>query len=360
MALAGIGDAVLYPLLPVYYSEFQIPLAWVGLMLSANRIVRLLANTAVARAISRWGMKPIVLLGGILATLTTSLYGLGLGLWIFFVARIVWGLSYASLKISTLNYASEVVKNRGFVFGLVESLKSTGAIFALWFGPTIVLAFGIQQGLLLLAGITCLSIPLALGLPNKAPQSVSPVSLLATFQPNSMSLLVGLLALITDGVLVVCLADLLEPMFSRSEYLLAAVAGYLLLKRISMSVVSFINGLMSLRLAPLVLFKSAVIASFFSLVLIGIGYEIIGVVTIFIFNAIIVSFSPLVAISADKDQKRSLQTISSVTTWWDLGAGLGALIGIPLIHVLGQKGLFMGFALLIGVTFISFLNRHGK
>ncbi len=43
MSLALLGDALLYAVLPVYADQFGLTLPWVGVMLSANRFVRVFA-----------------------------------------------------------------------------------------------------------------------------------------------------------------------------------------------------------------------------------------------------------------------------------------------------------------------------
>ena len=49
MSLALLGDALLYAVLPVYAADFGLTLPWVGVMLSANRFVRVFAYGAIAQ-----------------------------------------------------------------------------------------------------------------------------------------------------------------------------------------------------------------------------------------------------------------------------------------------------------------------
>ena len=48
LAIALIGDALIYVVLPLYHQEFGVSLAMVGVLLSLNRWIRLLANSGVA------------------------------------------------------------------------------------------------------------------------------------------------------------------------------------------------------------------------------------------------------------------------------------------------------------------------
>ena len=58
LAVALIGDALIYVVLPLYHREFGISLAMVGVLLSLNRWIRLLANSAVAHLGERIGPPP--------------------------------------------------------------------------------------------------------------------------------------------------------------------------------------------------------------------------------------------------------------------------------------------------------------
>lgn len=44
LTLTLVSDAVLYLLLPLFFDSFGLTLLWVGILLSANRFVRLLIN----------------------------------------------------------------------------------------------------------------------------------------------------------------------------------------------------------------------------------------------------------------------------------------------------------------------------
>src|SRR5690606_2788521 len=93
-ALVGVsilGDTALYTVLPVYAAELGIPLVWVGVILSANRFVRLLSNPIAARLFERAGVAPVFMGGLVLAVVTTASYGLFTHVAVLVVARMLWG-----------------------------------------------------------------------------------------------------------------------------------------------------------------------------------------------------------------------------------------------------------------------------
>lgn len=62
MAFAGLGDAILYPILPIYGKDLGFSVFFIGLLLSVNRFVRILANTQIANLVNYIGMRKKCLL----------------------------------------------------------------------------------------------------------------------------------------------------------------------------------------------------------------------------------------------------------------------------------------------------------
>ena len=79
MSLALLGDALLYAVLPAYAKDFGLTLPWVGIMLSANRFVRVFAYGILARLTQTVGVRRMCIVATITATATTAMYGLGQG-----------------------------------------------------------------------------------------------------------------------------------------------------------------------------------------------------------------------------------------------------------------------------------------
>jgi len=89
MAFAGLGDAILYPILPVYGKQMGLSAFVVGVLLSINRFVRIISNTAIANQIRKWAPKNIMIAASVFVVLFTFSYALQLGLLFLLVARIV-------------------------------------------------------------------------------------------------------------------------------------------------------------------------------------------------------------------------------------------------------------------------------
>jgi MFS family permease len=101
LAFAQPGDTLLYLLLPLHHEVFGVSLAEAGLLLAANRLVRIAGYGWVARFYAErgpWAACLLAALGSVLATLG---YATLSGVWALLVARLLWGLSFAAMNIAT-------------------------------------------------------------------------------------------------------------------------------------------------------------------------------------------------------------------------------------------------------------------
>ena len=167
LSLALIGDALIYAVLPVYAEEFGLTLPWVGVMLSANRFIRVFAYGVIARMTTAIGVRRMCVAGAVLATISTALYGFGQGPVVLLIARIMWGLTYAALLLVTLAYSVEYRAQVGVRVGVGRAVQRLGPIAALIIGAWLVGLVGPNTAFLILAIPTALAIPIALTLPKR-------------------------------------------------------------------------------------------------------------------------------------------------------------------------------------------------
>src|SRR5260370_23301739 len=95
IAVALIGDALIYVVLPLYHQEFGISLAMVGLLLSLNRWIRLLANSAVAHLGETIGPHALMIAAAAGSIVSTSLSGLAAGAELQTARASLWGISFS-------------------------------------------------------------------------------------------------------------------------------------------------------------------------------------------------------------------------------------------------------------------------
>ena len=131
---------------------------WVGVMLSANRIVRVFAYSAIARLTTQFGVRRMCIVAAITATVSTGLYGVSQGPSTMLLARILWGLTYATLVLATLSYAIESRQSAGTRVGVGQAIQRVGPILALLMGTWLVGKVGPNTVFVILAVPTLLAI----------------------------------------------------------------------------------------------------------------------------------------------------------------------------------------------------------
>ena len=94
-SLALLGDQMLYVFLPSHPAAAGIAAASLGIVLSANRFVRLGANSLGGLLSDRLGRRRPYLLGMALALASTAGYLLSSSFWPLLLWRIVWGIAFA-------------------------------------------------------------------------------------------------------------------------------------------------------------------------------------------------------------------------------------------------------------------------
>ncbi|MGY9107076.1 MAG: hypothetical protein ACKVG0_11215, partial [Alphaproteobacteria bacterium] len=105
LSLALLGDVLIYVVLPVNAQLFGITLFWVGVLLAANRLIRIFTYGAIAAIAERIGPRNLAIVSAVAAAISTLVYGLGTGAPILLAARILWGLCFAALTLVVFAYA---------------------------------------------------------------------------------------------------------------------------------------------------------------------------------------------------------------------------------------------------------------
>jgi MFS family permease len=166
LALALLGDALLYVALPVDAALFGVSAGSVGLLLSANRLVRIVSYGAIARLADRLGPRGLTLLEAAAATVSTLGYGLVRGVLPLLLLRLVWGLAFGALSLTTVVYATEEPARAGARMGASRAWTAMGPLLALTSGPLLAARWGSPAAFLVLGSLTALAVPLAASLPR--------------------------------------------------------------------------------------------------------------------------------------------------------------------------------------------------
>jgi DHA1 family multidrug resistance protein-like MFS transporter len=323
MAFAGMGDAFLYPFLPLYAPTLNIPLAWVGILLSVNRFARILLSPLIIKTIRNFGLRSVTISACILAICSTFGYGLNLGLtvWLFF--RIMWGLCFSALRISTASYAI-INSNQGLAVGLSNGIYEIGPMLALWIGPIILFYFETEYIFHLLALLSMLAFYFAYNVPSTKYIPPKQQSTKIKF-PSIINILTFLTAFVAEGVLIITLTLFIQQHYKISSLNATSIgAGFLLFRRIGSILVSPAAGILAEHFGFKRILTGSLLAISTGIILLVNNIFVPAVITIFCFNIILNAIFPIIA---SRDSTDKIGAIAQNSIGKDAGAAIGTLVG---------------------------------
>ncbi|MCC7370924.1 MAG: MFS transporter [Chloroflexi bacterium] len=180
MSLALLGDSLLYVALPAHAAELGLPLWAVGILLGANRIVRLATNVLAGRLFTRVGGRRPVIAAAVASAVSTAMYGLTPAFVPFVAARMIWGTCFSILRLGsfTVVLAASTAATRGRMIGVYQSVSRIGSVASLLLGSLLVEVIGYHATFILLGIATTPAILLTLLVPERAyhsaPSQASP------------------------------------------------------------------------------------------------------------------------------------------------------------------------------------------
>jgi len=336
MSFALLGDALLYAVLPAYAESFGLTLPWVGVMLSANRIVRVFAYGAIAKLTHTLGVRQMCIAAAITATLSTALYGIVQGPTLMLAARILWGLTYATLVLVCLSYAIEARERAGTRVGVSQAIQRTGPVFALFSGAWLVSYVGPNTVFLILAIPTALAIPLALTLPRDIKPKTKYSNPVSFTRPKPIDVLFFLQGYGVDGVFAVSITLI----FARDTSLSNAVMGggaLLAMRHFGEAIGAPLFGWIADRFgAPRIFFIAAVL-TMLGFIGVAVGYTVLGALVMLLFRGALASLGPAVIAQSLDASGNALGPLARMQTWRDIGASCGPLVTGVLLTVVSAE-----------------------
>ena len=110
-ALSLMGDATMYTVLPTHAAEAGIPLAAVGIILSANRVIRLFLNRPTGSAYDRSFRRRLFLPALLIGAISTAIYAATVGFWPLLAGRLLWGLAWSGIWVGGATIILDVTKD---------------------------------------------------------------------------------------------------------------------------------------------------------------------------------------------------------------------------------------------------------
>jgi MFS family permease len=134
-ALSLMGDATMYTVLPTHTEQAGIALGSVGIMLGANRAIRIFLNGPAGLAYDRWPRRRLFVPALFIGALSTVIYALSRGFWPLLFGRLLWGLAWSGIWVGGATMILDVttLQDRGRWTGLYQTwffLGAAGGSFA--------------------------------------------------------------------------------------------------------------------------------------------------------------------------------------------------------------------------------------
>ena len=163
-ALSILGDQALYALLPLYFQEIGLLPIQVGILLSANRWVRLLTNHLAERLVDRFPVNLMLVMSLALGALLSLAYAYISSFLVLFIARCLWGLCFSFIRhISVMGVASSTEpQNLGQMMGFYNGITRIGSVLGIVLGGILFDLIGFSTTLALFCLFSLFAVPFAM------------------------------------------------------------------------------------------------------------------------------------------------------------------------------------------------------
>jgi MFS family permease len=349
----------------------------VGILLSANRWIRLALNGPIGVLYDRTPRRHLFVPALFIGALSTALYALTQGLWPLLLARLLWGLAWVGIWIggNTIILDISSLQNRGRWVGIYQISfflgTSVGAMMGgfltdwLGYHP----AMGISA-LLTLTGaiIALLFLPETRGLKtevvkSKITSSTAPIAAptVRAELASAISLL-GVHRLVGAGILSATFGLFLKEQFGEALSIADLTVGVATLTGVGLG----LHGLVSMSAAPLMGNFSDRSHSRWQTAAVGLLPGIAGFGLLMVGTPLAILLAmPLIAITGGSNQSLATALVGDLSTEQqrgqrlgylftigDLTSAVGPLLAYALIPAVGVGGLYLLSAGLVGMMFL--------
>jgi MFS family permease len=348
LAFASFGDAFLYAFLPVNNGVVGIPVMWVGILLSVNRIVRIFFNGVIVHFFTKHDLRTIMIAAVIAALVSTTGYSIASGIFLWLVCRILWGFAFSAMRIATIGYSLQHSR-QGLALGISRSLQEAGPMMALLIAPFLLANFPVKNVFFLLSIFSLPAIWFALKLPMSETKTLPKEKINSPKLPSTLNSITLFSAILIDGIMVVVLGILFLQNGNRISLLEATslAAFFLGYRRVCLVLLSAGGGWIAYRFGLTRIFKISLSVMMMGLIVLLFGWISPGIIVVFTSYGVNVAIMPGI-VSQGKTQ--ALNAVAENATWRDIGAATGTLIGGFLI-----TSPFMNSLLLLSVIVLFLL-----
>ncbi|MDQ8731086.1 MFS transporter [Bradyrhizobium sp. LHD-71] len=358
LSIAWFGDSVIYITLPLYAASFGLDAVLVGVLLSCNRVVRILGYGWVAPLARRFGANMLTAAACTAAALTTIGYGVATSFAVFFVVRCIWGGAWGILNLTMTAYAYGDGRGAGKRIGVARAASIVGPMLALVAVGPLCVAIGPHQMFVLYGVLSLIAIPIAFMLPPMRAEPKGDAGPEKRWRPTPLNILFFGLAFAADGVLGTTISVLLSGFMPTSQAIIGAGLIMALRQLLGISL-AFISGPITDRLGAHRLLLPCTLSVIVGLLIVAAGFIYVGAILIIFSRGLLQTVGPVLA--AEKSSDR-IAALASYATWTDVGLAGGAFLGTVGVASLGSTPTYslMAAALILATAWQFFDSRKAS
>ncbi|WP_168233389.1 MFS transporter [Pseudomonas veronii] len=349
LALCLPSDVLLYLLLPMEYQAFGITLAQAGVLLAANRLVRIFGYRHVLNYYARHGDRLTCMIAAGAATLCAVGNSMLSGFAALLGLRLVWGLCFAALNLSTQVLATSEPAGAARRAGRSRALIALGPMLALPLGGLLTLWAGPRPIFLILAGCCLVGLWMARGLPGIGHDLHSTPGRRFKW-PDSVALWSFIEGVALDGLFIFGLSIQAQKIMGGDAVLIAG--GLMALRYLSELLLSPLGGRAAQRFGATAMLLLFSFLSALALAAFGSYWVIIGAAAVLVLRALQLPLVTTLVAERNPGAMR-VSALASNAVWRDIGAGLGPLLAGLLLPVASAPWVFglAGAAIAVSALF---------
>ncbi len=381
LSLIIMGDSILYVILPTNFEFFGITSYmgipyefWIGFILSINRFVRFFSNIISVKIFTKLGFRSTIFFACFLGAGSTLFYALFKGVILILIARIIWGVSYSLFRLGyQLKVFSFSVNDYGKYLGYCLGVQRTGSFLVVTLGVLMSIKFGIYFTLIILSLLIIPALLVSFFIKDLDLSKFSPSKINWNLSYNdqdkylknkiiNISFFKFSSSFTSNGLAIATITPFLLSInknFYNVETILA-IAGFIVgFRWIADIFFGIIFGTISDKFGRKI---NIIISTFLMIIAIllslsGINFylSIVCIVLMFFFSVSLeTSLDSFLGEISPEKQKSSI--VSRYSTWQDLGAALGPMVGFIFATNLGISFGYYLSIFMLAICIISFLK----
>jgi len=335
LAIVVLGDFLLYAILPSYYTQLEFAPIQVGILLSVNRWIRVFTNHLVEYCYRRYPSNLWLVGAFFTGSFVIAVYGLADMFALFFVARILWGVSFSFLRqagvmtVVRSTSATHLGERMGFFRGILAIWLTIG----LFLGSLSHDIYGFTTTLVCLSILSLISVPLGALSQKNIPQLSERFSKSTPGKIDALVICYGfVIGLVGAGMIMSTLGLILKEQVGESMEIAGYTVGVATLTGIMLGIRWFIDGLGSPILGAIAdrfgrQRSIAVLLTINTVTLLAVSFLTKPTLLILLIVLFFICTTALMTLLSAQAGQSGPRSVASYSTSVDLGMSMGPLIG---------------------------------